>query len=82
MKYGIFDEVDNCWIGDGDGPKSFTDRSMARYAQVVIGEQLRDPKRFKVKPLPSVTFKHKDTVDAKLTPLEAIRRIEGFNDGS
>lgn len=76
-KYGVLDTVDNVWMGNTQGPVTYDDRKLAQVAAAVIAERLGWP----LNRCQAVTYsrpspKLRDTVKAKMTTLEAIRRLE------
>jgi len=80
-KYGIWDTTDKCWMGDIEGPLVYTDEMMARAALTIIAEQFGST-RFRKKLFWEDHVVLKDEVKPRLTAVEALRKIEGFNDGS
>jgi hypothetical protein len=77
MEYGLFDTVDQCWLGDDKGPKTFTDRTLAQASAQMTCVQLGWPQdRVRPKPMPDGVNRHKDDMDLKMTPAEALRAIE------
>ena len=80
IEYGLMDMSDATWLGDSDGPWKSEDRQKARIAAAVASEQLR--KRIISRPIEPEPFHLKDEIPTFMTPLEAIRKLEGFSDNS
>lgn len=77
MKYGIYDTVDECWLGDDNGPKLFEDEVVAQVAAQATGVQLGyAPTRIQHKEFIPASLHLRDQVDAKMTMLEALQGIE------
>ena|ERR1700675_2775829 len=88
VSYGIYDTQDNCWIGDDKGPKLFTredsakakgmpQQVMARIAAMMAEMQLGyAPGRFQAAEFHAQDLRLKDSVDTKMTPLEALIKLE------
>ena len=88
VKYGIYDTQDNCWLGDENGPKLFDrehelvkrglpQRTAAQIAAQMTAVQLGYPQTRLV----ALEFKTqelvlKDSVDTKMTAVEALRKLE------
>lgn len=77
MEYGLFDTVDQCWLGDDKGPKTFTDKKLAQVSAQMTCVQL-GWRQDRVKPMPydGGADKLKDELGLKLTPAEALKAIE------
>lgn len=82
LEFGLYDTVEDCWMGDAKGPVRYKDVRIGQVAERVINEQFGTIDRYMLRPILDQEFKHRDTVEAKMTSLEAIRKIEGHDDGS
>jgi hypothetical protein len=80
-KYGIWDTQDKCWMGNDEGPLVYTEEWMARAALTILSEQFRTT-RFRKKMFWEDYVVLKDEVKPLMSAVEAIRQIEGSNDGS
>jgi len=80
-RYGIWDTSGRCWMGNDDGPLVYTDEMMARAALTIISEQFQST-HFCKKMFWEDSVVLKDEIKPRMSPVEALRRIEGFNDGS
>lgn len=88
VAYGIYDTVDNCWLGDENGPRLYTREDsaklqgmpqelVARIAAQVVEVQLGyEPGRLRAVEFREQELVHKDSVDTKMTPLEALIKLE------
>lgn len=78
MSWGIFDTVDELWLGDDQGPRLFEDETVAKIAAQVADVRLRqDLGRSRAKEFPKGGYlKVKDELELKMSGLEAIKRIE------
>jgi len=53
-QYGLYDTQDNCWIGNDDGPLSYTDQKLAQISAQVCGVQLQfEPGRIRAAEIPA-----------------------------
>jgi hypothetical protein len=94
VAYGLYDTWHNCWLGDENGPKLFTradsekmkrmpQELMARISAQMTAVQLGwTPGRLQSREYHGDPLVKKDTVDTKMTAVEALRKIEGCDDGS
>lgn len=82
--WGIYDPKDNTWMGNDDGPLLYFDETVAHVAQMVMATQTgrADILKYEIKYFTKGPTTWKDDIPAIMTPLEAIRTIEGFDDGS
>lgn len=83
MTYGIFDKTDTCWIGNDEGPLTFTSFLVARLAAQTLETQVFKTDlgcRYKAKEFVRQPLRLRDKVDSQMTPLDALRRIEGGSD--
>ncbi len=75
--FGLYDTKDNCWLGDDNGPTTYTDYMIARVSAQVqdvrLGQKCGRTVAKEYDPAPK---RLKDTVDAKMTNLEALTAIE------
>lgn len=78
--WGLLDLRDRCWLGDDSGPKTFADIELAKFAAAVASEQLGRTILARLYVSSTVIFK--DRVPVKMTPIQAIRKLEGFTDES
>jgi hypothetical protein len=79
-QWGIWDPVEQIWLGDEKGPRLFDSKMFARVAaelsDVVLGYPRR---RCREKPFPiGEALRLKDQVDKKMSDLEA---LQGMEDG-
>lgn len=81
-KYGIWDTTDKCWMGNDNGPLIYTEEWKANAAATIINEQFGHSFRYRKKVFWEDHVRLKDEVKPRLTALQALRKIEGFNDGS
>lgn len=93
MKYGIFDTVDNCWLGDDRGPRLFAegDRlpngqtvpsgmqlSLARISAQITSIQMGySSGRLEARSYDDSGDTLKDEVPTLMTPAEALKRAMG-----
>lgn len=76
-RYGLFDTVDKCWMGNEKGPVRYDDWDLARMAALVASEQLGwSHKRIRAAGFVDDKMILVDEVSTLLTPLEAIQRLE------
>lgn len=85
LLWGIYDVKGRCWLGDKTGPRLFKNRVvnghrvrgelLARGAATVINKQFDTSRRFRAAPYLEPANKLKDTITAKITGEEALRRI-------
>lgn len=77
-KYGIYDTVDHCWIGDNDGPNLCENYTLQRLAAEVTEHQLYGTRvgRLKATPFGDHPLKFKDSVNTKMSGEQAIKEIE------
>jgi hypothetical protein len=81
MKYGLVDTKDGLWMGDDNGPAVFDTEVLAKIAAQLLDEQLGQALgRTRAKPYDDTKKRKVDEVASKMTPLEALRRIEGSAD--
>jgi hypothetical protein len=77
--WGLYDTEDNCWMGDGHGPKLFKpeDELLAKVAAQLIDTQLRQPPgRTRAKEYNEIADKLKDEKRFTLSALKALERLE------
>jgi hypothetical protein len=94
MKYGIYDTVDNCWIGNQDGPKLFDDatteekhpgiqaKTMAQMAAQVIETQVFGTDlghRYEGREFNEKNLRLRDSVDVKLSGIDALKKLGGID---
>ena len=86
MKYGVFDTVDELWIGDDKGPKLF-DTEDPRFgadaalfaqaaAQIANTQMGWPPTRLEARPYTLQAVHLRDEVHTKMGPKAALRRLE------
>lgn len=92
--WGVYDQVDKVWMGTDTGPHRYTTGIMgpkkvtvsgkekAQLSATIHAEAMGQVGRYRAKEIPANITKKRDTVQARITPREAIARIEGFNDGT
>jgi len=94
MTYAVYDQIDRCWLGNEKGVVTYPDRDIAAMACTVIIEQMdldysmprvsaasqRRKTRYRTFPYDGTANKLKDSVPTKMTPLQAIQKIEGFKE--
>lgn len=78
--WGVYDPVDQCWMGNGDGPFRYRDcehegtayigRDLAVFAADVMGRRMGFPGRFEAALLPPDPLHYKDEV----TPPHSVER--------
>jgi hypothetical protein len=88
VSYGIYDTQDNCWIGDETGPRVFTREDsakakgmphqvLAKIAAMMAEMQLGyKPGRFVAAEFNAENLRLRDSVETKMTPLEALIKLE------
>lgn len=92
MRYGIWDPIDQCWLGDGTGPKTFGAgdvvgedreldddgaRAIARVSAEIACVQLGWPRnRCQVREYDGSGTKLKDELPAKDTTENVLRKLE------
>lgn len=77
MSYGVFDTRDSVWMGNENGILRFEEEVLARAAATVINEQMGERVRFRAREVPrNMMFAQRDEIKTKMTPEEAIKRIE------
>jgi hypothetical protein len=74
IQYGLYDTEDDVWMGDDNGPKTFTDFMHARVASEVV--DVRRPGRTKAREYDPAPKRLRDEVPTKMTTEEALRRME------
>jgi len=87
--YGLYDTVDNCWLGTEMQPKLFTREdsialnglplpTLAQIAAQMAGVQLGyHPGRIQAREFHAGELTLKDEVPTKMTALEALKKLEG-----
>lgn len=79
--YGLLDTIDQLWIGSNDagtGTRTYKDYWIARVAAQVIDIMLKQkPGRTRAVTFEPGPKKLRATVDADITPLDAIKELEG-----
>lgn len=76
-EWGLWDTEDSVWMGNDDGPVVFADYGIARIAAQVIDVQLGQVlARTQAKEYQHGPKRLRDTVDAKMSPLQALNAIE------
>jgi hypothetical protein len=76
--YGLWDRNDKSWLGNADGPKTYTDWDICRMAATVVTEQTGRiilPREIEGDP-----FYEKDALPYNMSAEEAIQKIEGFKE--
>lgn len=73
--WGLWDTQGKCWLGNEQGPWQKENKTLAKVAATVASEQLGHLIRPVL--LPPGPFKYKDEVPTKMTPEEALKKIEG-----
>lgn len=88
VKYGIYDTQDCCWLGDENGPKLFDrdhelvkrglpQRVAAQIAAQMTAVQVGYPQtRLVAREFKPQELVHKDSVDTKMSAVEALRKLE------
>lgn len=88
VAYGLYDTWHNCWLGDEFGPKLFTradsekckgmpQETLARISAQMTAVQLGwTPGRLQSREYHGDAVVLKDTVDTKMSAVEALRKIE------
>jgi hypothetical protein len=85
-KYGVFDPVEQNWVGNTEGALRYDDRDLARIAAAIVCKQMDwplDRLQVKVCDLTNPQFVREDATVR--TSLEALQQLEGFvenEDGS
>jgi hypothetical protein len=92
--YAIYDTQDNCWLGDETGPKLYDKalseklNGMPQFLAARIAAQMTEvqvgyaPGRLQAREFHGDDLHLKDSVDTKMTAVQALRKLEGCNDGS
>lgn len=76
-KWGLLDTKDNVWLGNGEGPNLYGEPIMAKLAAQTASKMLgEDPLRVKVALFEEKNLRKKDTIKAKMTGAQAIKRFE------
>ncbi len=77
MKWGIYDPVDNCWMGNDHGPHLFDDQVIARLVSETTDVMLGYPRRRLLeKEFPDEKLRLRDTADVKMSAEEALDAME------
>jgi hypothetical protein len=78
MKFGVFDTVDELWIGDENGPKLFEFEDLAKLAAMIVDKRLKQPLgRSRALPFDEKQSVHyKDTVNTVMDSKQAIEELE------
>ena len=75
--WGLLDTQDNVWMGDDDGPKTYTDYMIARVAAQMVDVQLgQHPGRTKAKEYVGGATRLRDEVKTKMGSAEALQKME------
>jgi len=75
--FGIYDTVDNCWLGDDNGPVLYGDLVIARISAQVQGVRLGyEPTRLQHRVYDYKPVRLRDTVNAKMDNVTALKLIE------
>jgi hypothetical protein len=76
-KYGVFDTVDQLWMGDESGPKLFDDEKIAMVAAQIVDVRLgHPPGRHQACLWLPAAITLRDTVPTRLDALEALTLLE------
>ncbi len=78
--FAILDTTDSCWIGNDDGPLTYTDLTIARIAAQVLETQVFGTDlgaRYKAVEYQKPATHLRDHLDTKMDVQAALRRIEG-----
>ena len=76
--WGLLDTQDNVWLGDDDGPKTYTDFMTARLVAQMVDVQLGwEPGRTKAAEYIEGSKHLRDEVDTRMGAEEALRKMEG-----
>lgn len=79
VRWGVWDNVDSCWLGDDFGPKLFDDKTLAQASCQLTAMQLgNDELRYSPKKFKNVKLKLKDEVLPRRSSLSALRILEGI----
>jgi hypothetical protein len=78
VKWGVFDTVDECWMGNSKGPLSYDDEKLAQVAAMVMDMRInwqigRCRARVLPHPLP---WRLRDTKDTRMSTVDALERLE------
>lgn len=77
MKWGIYDPVDGCWMGDEQGPRLFDDQAIARVASEMVDVMAGWPRRrCQEQPYPGGMATLKGEVEKKMSSEEALKGME------
>ena len=82
--FAILDTADNCWIGNDDGPLTYTDFMLARVAAQVLETQAFGTDlgaRYKAVEYRTPATHLRDHVDVRMSFQTALERIEGTAPG-
>jgi len=87
MKWGVYDTVDNVWIGDDAGPVLYdndpdkpeiTGEFLAKASAQIVDMRLgQPPGRCRAREWVEQSVRLRDTVDTKMSTLTALERLEG-----
>lgn len=76
-RYGVYDPVDNVWMGNDAGPVRYDDPLIARLVAELLEVQVGlERGRLKAREYDCQNPRLRDSIDAKMKPEEAIRRME------
>ena len=78
MKYGLYDEAENIWIGNEDGPALYEQKEVAKVSALVADACLRQkPGTTRAKPFPKhLQRRLRDQKAAIMTPAQALKKLE------
>lgn len=78
MTYGVFDTVDNLWIGNDSGPCTYDDVCIAQIAAMMADVRLdSEPDRHLARPFPvNLTAKFRDELPTKMSNVDALKQLE------
>jgi hypothetical protein len=86
VAYGVYDTVDNCWLGDETGPKLFarkdakngvTQEILARISAQMTGVQMGYPVgRLRAQVFNEQELRLRDSVPTKMSAVEALTKLE------
>lgn len=79
--WGLLDTQDNVWMGNDEGPKTYTEYLLARVGAQMVDVQLgQEPGRTWAMPYKGGATRLRDRVKTKMGTLQALRDLEGGRD--
>ena len=81
--WGLYDTQTDTWLGQAEGPVTYEDNEIAQVAAAIVETQLRwEIGRLRAKVYQAGVIVKRDEINTHMTGLDALRRLEGFSDGT